>query len=44
MYEDLQAGTHVLSPWYDKDGDIDFSEAVVVDPQSEGTGMSLIGF
>ena len=35
-YEDLQIGTHVLAPWYDKDGDIDFSEVVVV-----SEGMSL---
>lgn len=39
VYEDLQVGTHVLAPWCDKDGSIDFSEAVVADPQSISAGM-----
>ena len=43
VYEDLQVGTHVLAPWCDKDGDIDFSEAVVVEPQSSA-GMQLYWF
>ena len=38
-YEELQVGTPVLAPWCDKDGDIDFSEAVVVDLQSTSAGM-----
>lgn len=36
-YEELQVGTPVLAPWCEKDGDIDFSEAV--DLQSTSAGM-----
>ena len=44
VYEDLQAGTHVLAPWCDKDGDIDIAEAVVVNPESVAAGMGLIEY
>ena len=40
----FKLGPHVLAPWCDKDGDIDFAEAVVVDPELVAAGMWFIEY